>query len=233
VSENIVLDVPLPELILEGIRAIADQEFIEERFAENMLLYPAPAANRFPVALKPFESHVLSLVAEATPPETVVQKSELLRFDTLKILYSLLKLELVCDRKQPSRQPTPGAVHQQPTTFTSFEETLQYYNAKFEYIYRLLTKEIGPVAHSILFDAITAVRESIHPCFQSLEICGDGRIDEKSVMKSIWYENFNENSNEFLKGLEEILYAEIYAVKRHLGKDHEKLILRWIRESGN
>ena len=97
----------------------------------------------------------------------------------------------------------------------------------------MLSKEIGPVAHSILSDAITAILESIPPCFQNLEIRRDGRIDEKSVMKSIWYENFDENSNEFLRGLEEILYAEIYAVKRHLGKDHEKLILQWIRESGN
>jgi hypothetical protein len=232
-SENIVLDVPVPEVILEGIRRIEDQEFIEGRFAENMVLYPAQPSSHFPVTLKPFEAHVLSLVAAATPLDAVVQKSELLRLDTLKILYCLLKLELLCDCKQPSRQTTPSQTHQLPTTFTSFEETLQYYNARFEYIYRVLSKEIGPVAHSILFDSITAIMESIHPCFQNLEIRGDGRIDEKSVMKSIWYENFNENSNEFLKGLEEILYAEIYAVKRHLGKDHEKLILQWIRESGN
>ena len=89
------------------------------------------------------------------------------------------------------------------------------------------------MAHSILSDSITAILESIPPCFQNLEIRNDGRIDEKSIMKSVWYENFSENSNEFLRGLEEILYAEIYAVKRHLGKEHEKLILRWIRESGN
>ncbi len=232
-SENIILDIPVPQVILEGIRCIQDQGFIEERFAENMVLYPAPPAGHLPVSLKPYESHVLSLVAEAAPLATVVQRSELLRFDTLKILYSLLKLELLCDRKPAAHQPTPSLIHQQPTTFTSFEETLQYYNARFEYIYRVLSKEIGPVAHSILFDSITAIMESIHPCFQNLEIRNDGRIDEKSIMKSVFYENFNENSNEFLKGLEEILYAEIYAVKRHLGKDQEKLILRWIRECGN
>ena len=232
-NENIVLDVPLAEIILEGIRVIEDQDFIESRFAENTLLYPASPLGHIPVLLKPFETHVLSLVAEATPASLVIQKSELLRFDTLKILYCLLKLERICDRKQPARPPTPNAIHHQPTTFTSFDETLKYYNAKFEYIYRVLSKEIGPVAHSILFDAITAIQESLHPCFQNLEIRGDGRIDEKSVMKSIWYEDFNENSNAFLKGLEEILYAEIYEVKRHLGKDHEKVILRWIRESGD
>jgi hypothetical protein len=232
-NENIVLDVPIPDMILEGIRQIKDEEFIESRFGADMILYPHPGKDHDAHALKPFERHILSLVSEPAAVSAIVQKSELLRFDTMKILYALLKLELICDSKQPARQPTPSQVHQLPTTFTSYEEALHYYNARFEYIYRVLSKEIGPVAHSILFDSITAIRDTISPCFQNLEIRSDGRIEEKSVMKSIWYENFPDNSNEFLKGLEEILYAEIYAVKRHLGKDHEKLILQWIRESGN
>ncbi|MBE0664241.1 MAG: DUF4388 domain-containing protein, partial [Candidatus Aminicenantes bacterium] len=99
--ENIVLDVPIPDVILDGVRSIEDQEFIESRFAANNVLFPAPPAGHFPIALKPFETHILSLVAEATPLAAVIQKSELLRFDTLKILYFLLKLELICDRKQP------------------------------------------------------------------------------------------------------------------------------------
>jgi hypothetical protein len=230
--ENIRLALPVPEAIAAGVRLIADEEFIESRFEADIVLFPAPLKSPA-AALRPHEAHVLSLVTDATPLDRVIRQSELLRFDTLKVLYLLLKLQLICDRRQPSRQPTPNAAHNLPTTFTSFEETLQYYNAKFEYIFRVLSKEIGPVAHSILSDSITAILESIPPCFQDLRLRPDGRVDEKSIMKSIWYENFADNSNEFLRGLEEILYSEIYAVKRHLGKDHEKSILRWIRESGN
>ena len=232
-GENIVLNVPIPEAILEGIRQIQDQVFIESKFQENMVLFPAAGQNHFLSALKPFESHVLSLVGEATPLADIIAKSELLRFGTLKILYSLLILGAICDCKQPNRQSTPNTARHVPSTFTSFEDILRYYNGKFEYIYRVLSKEIGPVAQSILFEAITAILESVPACFHNLEMAGDGRIAEKSVLKSIWYENFEEYSNEFLKGLEEILYAEIYAVKRHLGKEHEKLILQWIRDPGN
>jgi hypothetical protein len=172
-------------------------------------------------------------VTEGSPLSEIIAKSELLRFDTLKILYGLLKLGCLCDRQQPARQPTPNAACHPPTTFTSFEDILKYYNGKFEYIYRVLSKEIGPVAQSILFDAITAIMESIPAFFHNLEITSEGRIEAKSILKSIWYESFEEHSNEFLKGMEEILYAEIYAVKRHLGKEYEKMILQWIREPGN
>jgi hypothetical protein len=232
-NENIMLNVPVPEAILEGIRQIQDQPFIESKFHENMLFFPTADSNHCVAALKPFEAHVLSLVADGSPLAEIIAKSELLRFDTLKILYSLLKLGCLCDRQQPARQHVPNAARHFSTTFTSFEDILQYYNGKFEYIYRLLSKEIGPVAHSILVEAITAILESIPAGFQNLEITSEGRIEEKSILKTIWYENFEEHSSEFLKGLEEILYAEIYAVKRHLGKEYEKLILQWIRDPGN
>jgi hypothetical protein len=232
-KENIQLALPVPEAIIEGVRLINDEEFIASRFEAGMALYPSPARALGAVARKPPQAQVLSQVVDAVPLEEVVAQSELLRFDTLKVLYALLKLDMICDRKLMVRVPTPHALPSLPTTFTSFDEALQHYNPTFEYIYRVLSKEIGPVAHSILTDAITAVRESIPPCFQTLEIRNDGRIDEKSVMKSVWYENFSENNSEFLRGLEEILYAEIYAVKRHLGKEHETLILKWIRNSGN
>ncbi len=230
--ENIRIELQVPEAILEGVRLIIDEEFIESRFEPNMVLYPAPDNRLLGAELKPYEAHILSLVTDASSVDEVVQKSELLRFNTLKVLYALLRLGMICDSRQPARHPTPSA-SQPPSTFTSFDEALHYYNTRFEYIYRVLSKEIGPVAHTILADAIAAIQDSIPPNFRGLEILPDGRLDDKSVLKSIWFEKFSENSSEFMHGLEEVLYAELYAVKRHLGKEHEKLILRWIRESGN
>jgi hypothetical protein len=232
VQENIEIKLPLPAAILEGARLIIDEEFIESRFATDTILYPASGKLPVGVALKPYENHVLSLVTDGRGIDEIVSRSELLRFNTLKVLYALHRVGLICDTRQPARQATPQPSCQPPTTFTSFDEALQYYNMKFEYIYRMLSKEIGPVAQSIFADSINAILDSIPACFQDLEIRADGRIDDKSILKSTWFENFADNGNEFLRGLEEILYAEIYAVKRHLGKEHEKLILRWIRESG-
>jgi hypothetical protein len=41
-NENIVLNMPVAETILEGIRQIQDQPFIESRFQENMIFFPTP-----------------------------------------------------------------------------------------------------------------------------------------------------------------------------------------------
>ena len=66
-----------------------------------------------------------------------------------------------------------------------------------------------------------------------LEIRADGRLEERSILKGVWHEDFAGSGGEFLRGLEEILYAEIFAVKRHLGKEYESQILQWIRNPGN
>jgi hypothetical protein len=231
--ESIQLRLPVPEAILEGVRAIRDEAFVASRFEPGLALYPAPAGLLADAELRPHEAHVLSLVGDGMSPEEVIARSELLRSDTLKVLYALRVLGRVSDRRQPGRAPTPHAVAAAPAAFASFDEALQSYNARFEYIYRVLSKEIGPVAHAILADSITAVVDSIPPCFRSLQICADGRLEERSILKGVWHEDFAGSGGEFLRGLEEILYAEIFAVKRHLGKEHESLILQWIRNPGN
>ena len=106
-GENIQLALPVATAILEGVRLISDKEFIESRFEAGMALYPSPDRCIGAVALKPHEAHVLSLVADATPLEEVVHRSELLRFDTLKVLYALLKLET--DLRPQADRPRPHA----------------------------------------------------------------------------------------------------------------------------
>lgn len=231
--ENIQLRLPVPEAILEGVRAIRDEDFLASRFEPGMSLYPSPEGAVPDADLKPHEAHVLSLVGDGLPLEEIVARSELLRADTLKVLYALRVLGRVGDRRRPARAPTPHASFGAPAAFASFDEALQNYNARFEYIYRLLSKEIGPVAHAILADSITAVVGTIPSCFRAIEIGADGRLEERSVLKGVWHEDFAGSGGEFLRGLEEILYAEIFAVKRHLGKEYESQILQWIRNPGN
>ncbi len=231
--ENIHIDLPLAEAILEGVRLLQDEEFVESRFGPGLTLFSSPDGALGAVALKAHESHVLSLADHGAPLEEIVASSELLRFDTLKILYALRVLGLVSDCRCAERSPPPHPRPPPPTTVATFEEALQHYNARFEYIFRVLSKEIGPVAHTILTDAVAGVLDSIAPCFQGLKLLADGRLEEKSLLKGVWYEDFAAAGGGFLRGLDEILYAEIYAVKRHLGKEHESLILQWMRQPGN
>lgn len=97
----------------------------------------------------------------------------------------------------------------------------------------MLTKEIGPVALSILYRAIEDIHENLPAYLQNIELTPDGRLPEDTISKALWYHDFSKNVGEFLRGLEEILYAEIFAVKRHLGVEHEQQVLKWLNGIGN
>jgi hypothetical protein len=104
---------------------------------------------------------------------------------------------------------------------------------KYELIFRVLSKEIGPIALSILSRAITGIIGNLPAYLKKVQLNPDGSLKKDFIIKSLWYHDFDTYVGEFLRGLEEILYAEIYAVKEHLGIEYEQQILRWINQIGN
>lgn len=239
-NENIRIDEPIPELILEGVRAIRDERFLAHAFLEAGDYYLVRPESEYPCQLKPHELHVVQLVRRHVRFSEILKRSELLPRETLKTLYLLRALGLisatppdVSQAVSPVASALPVAEGKPRPLFSSFEECLRFYNAKYAIIFRTLSKEIGPVALTILHDAIRGIQGSIPAYFQNFQLAADGTIDEKSIMKSMWYLSFADNVAAFLTGLEEILYAQVYAVRKHLGAEFEQQVLQWIQESGN
>ncbi|HNX98137.1 MAG TPA: DUF4388 domain-containing protein [Candidatus Aminicenantes bacterium] len=239
-NENIRIDESIPDLILEGVRTIRDERFLTHAFLEAGDYYLCRPESEWPCRLKPHELHVVQLVRRHVHFTEIVKRSELLPRETLKTLYLLRALGLisatppdVSQAVSPVASALPVAEGKPRPLFSSFEECLRFYNAKYAIIFRTLSKEIGPVALTILHDAIRGIQGSIPAYFQNFQLAADGTIDEKSIMKSMWYLSFADNVAAFLTGLEEILYAQVYAVRKHLGAEFEQQVLQWIQESGN
>ena len=91
-----------------------------------------------------------------------------------------------------------------------------------------MLKEIGPISLSLLLKAVEDIMENLPSYFRKIQLNPDGTINEELILKSVWYHDFDEYIGEFLRGLEEILYTEIYAVKKHLGVEYEQQVLKWI-----
>ena len=119
------------------------------------------------------------------------------------------------------------------SSFNSFEEALRYYNLKYEIIYKVMLKEIGPISLSLLLKAVEDIMENLPSYFQKIQLNPDGTINEELLLKSVWYHDFDQHIGDFLRGLEEILFTEIYAVKKHLGVDYEQQVLKWINGIGS
>jgi hypothetical protein len=234
-TENILLDLDILAVIVEGMRRFKSGMVIEKRFEAIRDLYICNTDTHLlqRLDLKPYEIHVLTLVRQESKLEAILARSELLEFDTLRLLYLFLVLGIVSSRKNVGvKPPVPEAIPRL-SMFNSFEEALKYYNMKYEVIYKVMLKEIGPISLSLLLKAIEDIKDNLPPYFQKLQLNPDGTINEELFLKALWYHDFDRHVGDFLTALEEVLYTEIYTVKKHLGVEYEQQVLKWIRGIGN
>ncbi len=239
--ENIVLDLDILGVIVEGMRRFKSEAFLKKNFEsiDNLYIYYPNIRLISELDLKPYEIHVFDLVKRESSLEKILKWSELLESDTLRLLYLLLVLEIISTRKYEISSPretfegTGNTSTLRPCSFASFEEALKYYNAKYEFIYKVMLKEIGPISLSILLKSIEDILENLPSYFQKIHLNPDGTINEEIILKTLWYHDFDQHSGDFLRGLEEILYTEVFSVKKHLGVESEQQVLKWIKAIGN
>lgn len=234
--ENIVLNLDILDMMVEGIRQFQSAAFLEKTFLEfpQLFVYNTEIINR--LQLKNYERHVFDLVKRHSQMASIIKHSELLEFDTLRILFLFLSVGAVGPDPENIRKMPPSLPEEtsfSPGSFTSFDEALRYYNLKYELVYKTLCKEIGPIALSLLHKAVEDIMENLPVYFHKIVLTTEGKIEEESLLRPLWYYDFGKNVSAFLQGLEEILYAEMYVVRRHLGGAAEQQVLRWLNGIGN
>lgn len=234
VIENIKLDIPLSKVILHLIRNSDFTEIINEKFEIINKIFIKERQPDLPDDIFRYEEHVLHLCIKYRDIDGILKKSELKESDTLKYIYYFYLIDVISTEKT-------GIVKGQQVknyisvniSFSSYEEALKHYNIKFEMIYKILSKEIGPVALSILSNSIDDIRDNLPVFLKGAELDKNGKLMEKKILKKVWYHDYENHSSEFVRGLEELLYSQIFAVKKNLGIEYENQILKWLKGTGN
>lgn len=230
-QENIFLDLDIMKFLLNGIRNYKDYLFIMNKMERVEKIYIINSSLIPSIAFKKYEFHIINLIKEYNLIETVIAKSELSTSDTIKILFFLILTGIASENREDYQKTLndKDTIVNSPRSFSSYQEAMKYYNVKYEMIYKMLSKEIGPIAISILSSSIESVKDNLPHYMKNITLDQNGRIIENKILKKIWYNDFDENLPTFLKGLEEILYAEIFAVKKNLGEVYEKQLFKWMR----
>lgn len=227
-ASQILIVVASLEFILQGIRRMTNFHLIESCLpgaAENCLILSPSYAEL--LRLAPHERYLLNLLRHVSRPEDLYQQSQLGKRETQRTLFGLIQIGLV------------GSAHSKnklrPAAEFSLGETEKIwgdFNDKCSYIYKYISKEIGPVGLNVLEKAIDEVKARFSPPLQNLELRGDGRVDLKPLPFLAAQFSVEENRRSFLRLLNEILVAEILAVKRTLGNEHEAILIRNLERMG-
>lgn len=215
-------------LILQGIRRMRNQTAIEARIPDGdthiQVLTPYYSDQ---MILDPTEKYLLNLIKHQSHLETIYESSELGRKDTKKILFAFLSVGLISF----SSEKTP-ADHRQKSDPLEFDEKLAAFNSKFSYIYKYLSKELGPVAFNLIEKCLEELKPHLSSIWQQGKFDSEGRIPLDTLLKTDTSFASTETKKDLIRDLNEILTAEVIAVRKNLGDEHESILVNNLKKTG-
>lgn len=210
-----------PEIILEGIRRMENFDLIIAHLPdEKESFYVNHSSSLGLLSLSQAEKYLLRQIASGHTLAEIYELCHLGRRECQRILFTFLMMDIIT----PASSFTPPKSADAPT-WKQLDKILDAFNEKCAFIFRFIFKEIGPVAWHVLQKSIEEIRPFLSPTMAQITLKEDGRIDLPSTDKLAWFflqKNFRQT---LIRDLNEILMAEILAVKRTLGSSFESALV--------
>lgn len=217
-----------PEIILEGIRRMQNFNLMvsylpDEKESFHVTLSPSLGL----LSLNSAEKYLLRLISSGNTLAEIYEHCHLGRRECQRILFSFLVMDIITPASNfaSSKYPEMPAGKQLETILAAFNE-------KCAFIFRYISKEIGPVAWHVLQKSIEEVRPCLSPTMAQIYLKEDGRIELPPTEKLAWHflqKNFRQT---LIHDLNEILMTEILAVKRTLGSAFEASLVESLEKIG-
>ncbi|MBM3310040.1 MAG: DUF4388 domain-containing protein [Candidatus Aminicenantes bacterium] len=218
----------VPDLILQGVRQMQNDSLIE-RFlpppAEAFRLSAPYFLQR--LDLEPYERYALSLLGEVPNLQSFRARAELGERESRKALFAFACLGLLgLAAPEAAAGPPAGPPVSNPERLT------EAFNEKCAFVFKYLSKEAGPVAQSILGKALDEAKSALGPAFQRAALLSDGRIELETGLRLGAGSASAEVRRSTLRGFDEILTAEVLAVRKSLGPAHETAVVKGLEKVG-
>jgi hypothetical protein len=223
-KERITVDLDIQDLILAGIRRIDAAGAIQSRYPESSLVLEV-GASPVPTGLESYEKHVIGLVDGEKSVLEICQESEIGDNETLKVLYALLSTGILKAKGKKVRTLDQDFVPED-----TLYSVLASFNQMYCYIFRYMVREVGPIAENVLEKYLGTLRETRKDVFAGVKLQKDGSLDPSVVERNLTRVPEDARRPLLVDSLNELLYAELLAVKRTLGSEHEGTIIRAFRE---
>lgn len=215
-------------LIIQGIRQMKNYDLIEAHLPpENEILEILSPFYIHQINLEPYEKYVLNLIDNSKSLKIIYDLSNIGKRETQKLIFAFFTVGIVS--LHPKKEKTK---HSAEFSHQEFDKILAAFNTKFSYIYKYISKEIGPVALNTLSKCLDDIKPHLGSSFQGFELRPDGSIKVKSFLRMTINLSSDERWKSLLNDLNEILTAEVLAVKRTLGNAHEATLVENLERIG-
>jgi hypothetical protein len=221
--------IDIPGLVLEGVRTMPDGAELAGALpagCESVRRLPTSSADAF--GLTRTERYVLGLLEPPKSLAEVCGVSDIGETATRRALAALLLLGLAGTAAPKPKTARLGT----ELSLAGMDRLLGLFNAKCAFIFKYVSKEVGPVALPLIGKAFDEIRGRLDPAFQTAELNPDGRLELKAFLKVNANIVGDECRRSMLRSMDEVLAAEVLVVKRTLGPDHESTLVRSLEKVG-
>lgn len=227
VSE-ILFFIPTLSFILPGLRQMDNYEIIGTHIPQEHESIQISSVDYLDqLNLASHEKYVLALLNNKKSLKNIYDLSELGKKETQKILFSLHSLGLI----ELFPKKTKKDLRQKPSSVEA-AKILETFNQKLSYTHKFISKELGPVAYNVLEKCLEEIKPSLSSLFQKIKLDSEGKIEKKDLLKTNLSFMDDETKRNIIRDLNEVLVAEVLAVKKNLGDEHESLLVKNLEKIG-
>ncbi|MDH5383718.1 MAG: hypothetical protein OEY18_03325 [Candidatus Aminicenantes bacterium] len=227
-DSSLLVSIPTLSFIRDGIYQMQNFKIIDAHIpqeAEDIQKLTPDHSDQ--IRLEPFEDYLIRMIEEKSDLRDLYSSSPLGIKLTKKAIFALFCLGMIGS----SPMATPNKPLQE-FSVAELHKILDTFNAKCSYIFKYVSKELGPVALNLLEKSIEDTKPYLSPHLQKIRLLMDGKIELQSVLKSNIIIPERKTRQRLIKSLNEILAAEILAVKKTLGNDSESTLIKNLEKIG-
>jgi hypothetical protein len=221
--ERITVDLDVTSLIVAGVRRLDPAGAVRTHQPDGGLVLERVSEPEADL-LHPWETHVLSLVDGERTVMEIGHESEAGEGQTLKALYGFLAAGIVRVRGRKVRALDQDFVPEDGTI-----SVLESFNGMYRHVFAYMVREVGPIAENVIAKYLNRVREARPEILDGVGLQRDGSLDPVAIERNAGRIAEDRRRAALVDALNELLYAELLAIKRTLGADHESAIVRELR----
>ena len=220
------MDLPLLEIIADGIRGVKATRLFAQRMPSSSSVFEAipPGERKASLPLEPHERYVLGLIGAGRSVSEVSRASEIGEAETLRVIFLLFSVGYL---KMRAAQASPREGQQ-----AELLPLVRRYNEMFGFLHSYLVKEVGPIGEAVMGRYFEEQKKAQPSLLAEGRLGRDGTLDERTLVRNAGSLGDGNRTEKLVDGLNELLYAELLAVRRTLGASHEARAVQGLREMG-
>jgi len=226
-DEIITLQLNTERLMLDAVKRIDYWSLITRglgRFERLLEQVPGAEMHALSLELDDEESHILSLLSEATTVESVCARSYLSNFNTCRTLWALLTVNLVQDAEGSAMEEKRAAVQ----TEYELEAQVERYNTMFQMIFGMVFQKIGDHVYDFVDRVITHLSPETLPYLSGMTLVNEARIDFDQLFNNLIASGSEDHSAIVSNVLNELLYGWIFEIKSEFGPGMESEVVKLV-----